>query len=114
MNLYGFAEFLGPVGTFCSFFTIQAVLRTQRLDAIFFLSLLSYLSLQKYAQPLCSVSLRLLLWNGLYEIAVSLPFSPKRNYLWFYSGTFGLPDPDDMKESEFSNYRSFPLIITCQ
>lgn len=37
-------------------------------------------------------------FSGFYEIAVSLRFSPKRNYLWFYSRNFGLPDPDDMEE----------------
>ena len=41
MNLYGFAEFLGPVWTFYSFFTIQAVFRTEGLDAIFSLLLVS-------------------------------------------------------------------------
>ena len=41
MNQYGFAEFLGPVWTFCSFLTIQVVFRKERLDAIFFLSLVS-------------------------------------------------------------------------
>ena len=45
MNLYGFAEFLGPVWTFYSFLTIQAVFRTERLDAIFSLSLVSLIVL---------------------------------------------------------------------
>ena len=45
MNLYGFSEFLGPVWTFCSFLTIQAVFRKERLDAIFSLSLVSLIVL---------------------------------------------------------------------
>ena len=45
MNQYGFAEFLRPVWTFCSIFTIQAVFRTERLDAICFLSLVSLIVL---------------------------------------------------------------------
>ena len=45
MNQYGFAEFLGPVWTFYSFFTIQAVFRTEGPDAIFSLSLVSLIVL---------------------------------------------------------------------
>ena len=45
MNLHVFAEFLGPVWTFYSFLTIRAVFRTERLDAIFSLSLVSLIVL---------------------------------------------------------------------
>ena len=45
MNLYRFAEFLGPVWQFGSFFTIQDVFKAERLDTIFSLSLVSLIVL---------------------------------------------------------------------